>query len=234
MSEVNIDRVEMSDKERNVDKILFKNPRYKQILDSHIGTKLTNRLIRQIGSFSVSKEVSKQEVKKLFDELVNKIDSIDRNIWTSFFDEIKKGGEKWMLPWFWYKRFKWLMNEISQTLEKQQSETSNTSNEIHKEILGLLDIKKDKFNLNVLKHRMFWENLTLDDMKIEEYPSEISEKVKNYKSVALLSEIFDIWSDKANKVVWWLWMKWLRDDDDIINNNIVKIEEKAKPWLGGD
>ena len=97
---------------------------------------------------------------------------------------------------------------------------------IFTEILDWVDIEQDRLDINVLKHRIFWEPLILDNMEIEEYSPDISEKVKNYQSVALVSEIFDIWSDKANKVVWWLWLKWARDDDDIINNNIVKIEEK--------
>ncbi len=53
MSEKQKEFFEWSEKLKNIDKILLKNPEYKQILHSHIGTKLTNKLVRQISSFSI-------------------------------------------------------------------------------------------------------------------------------------------------------------------------------------
>ena len=83
--------------------------------------------------------------------------------------------------------------------------------------------KKVLYEKNV-KEKLFWKDIDLWSLEYENISVEIKEKVEQYGNALLVIQMFQIWSDKAKQVAWWVWLQSIRNDADIINEKVNEIE----------
>ncbi|MDD3145208.1 MAG: hypothetical protein PHV23_03810 [Candidatus Gracilibacteria bacterium] len=102
------------------------------------------------------------------------------------------------------------------------------------EYLSGVDIPADKLDKSIFTQTYLFEKgntylIGKDGEKIlqtNELTKENKELLKKYEKVSILSEILDIWKDKATKVANGLMWKDSRNDDEIILEQINKIQDK--------
>ena len=235
MSEVQREYIEISNRVRSIDRIIHENPVYKNTLQSHIGTKLANKLITKISVFGDKNKLSELETKKLFDELIDKIAYIDKKIWEDFFNEIKLKWEKWLLPWFWYIQFKWFLNKISNLIEEQNGETNINYTEIKDQINGLLNIDQlaimDKIKMSFLQIKH------INNQELSKFWPEFAEKYEKILFQALPNylQIWSIlWAEINNQPQFdwfsWYWKFWSKyvNKDPILLKNTWLLEQNQQ------
>lgn len=168
--------------------------------------------------------------------------------WNTFV-EVKVWDKKWYVA-LWYLKNKEvaIVPDNTETLEIKTGEKVKDSTESKQKIpvvkvpvteseweyLSWVDIPADKLDKSIFSQTYLFEKwntyLIWKDwekiLQTNELTKENKELLKKYEKVSILSEILDIWKDKATKVANWLMWKDSRNDDEIILEQINKIQDK--------
>lgn len=91
------------------------------------------------------------------------------------------------------------------------------------DILKGLEGAKEEVSYDEFKEELFGENVDLDDSILDLNP-ETRDSYNQFSTLVLIADVFDVWKEKAYSVEGELWFKYLRDDDEVIKEQIGDIE----------